>query len=109
MSQDPLHLVCIEPQFPGRLGAIADWLVRKRGYRCRFFCSGLEAREFWPESVGKGLEVIAYPVTAEGTVEWTRCLERGLGHALTYFTALEKHRPRPIDLVLGRSSGSTLR
>ena len=72
MNQDPLHLVCVEPQFPGRLGATADWLVRKRGYRCRFFCSGAEPREFWPESVGQGLDVFICPVAAENAVEWTR-------------------------------------
>jgi glycosyltransferase involved in cell wall biosynthesis len=105
MSQDPLHLVCIEPQFPGRLGAVADWLVRRRGYRCRFFCSGADGREFWPEAVGRGLDVVVCPVPAEGPVEWTRTLDRGLGHALGYFEALERHRPRPIDLVLGRSAG----
>ncbi len=105
MTQDPLHLVCIEPQFPGRLGATADWLVRKRGYRCRFFCSGTDGREFWPASVGQGLDVYISPGPAEGAVEWTRCLERGLGHAMTYYEALERHRPRPIDLVLGRSAG----
>jgi glycosyltransferase involved in cell wall biosynthesis len=105
MNQDPLHLVCVEPQFPGRLGAVADWLVRKRGYRCRFFCSGADAREFWPELVGQGFDVLVCPVPAEGAVAWIRCLERGLGHAMAYFEALEKHRPRPIDLVLGRSAG----
>jgi hypothetical protein len=26
MPQGPLQLVCIEPRFPGRLGAVADWL-----------------------------------------------------------------------------------
>jgi len=105
MNQDPLHLVCVEPQFPGRLGAVADWLVRKRGYRCRFICSGADPREFWPESVGQGLEVLVCPVAAQPAVEWTRCLERGLGHAMTYYEALAKQPARPIDLVLGRSAG----
>lgn len=105
MSQDPLHLICVEPHFPGRLGATADWLVRKRGYRCRFYCSAADPREFWPDAVGHGLDVLVCPVAAEGTVEWTRCLERGLGYAMTYFDAVEKQRPRPIDLFLGRSAG----
>ena len=30
MTQDPLHVLWIEPSFPGRLGAVADWLVRRR-------------------------------------------------------------------------------
>ena len=42
MPQDPLHLLCIEPRFPGRLGAVADWLVRRRGYRCQFYCHTAE-------------------------------------------------------------------
>jgi glycosyltransferase involved in cell wall biosynthesis len=105
MSQDPLHLLCIEPRFPGRLGAVADWLVRRRGYRVRFLCNSAEPREFWPESTGKGMDVIACPVSGEAAVEWVRYLERGLGHALAYSAWLENNRPRPIDLVLGRSSG----
>jgi glycosyltransferase involved in cell wall biosynthesis len=105
MLQPPLHLLCIEPRFPGRLGAVADWLVRRRGYRVRFVFSSAEPRDHWPESVGKGLDLMACPVSGEGAVEWVRYLERGLGHALAYFEGLEKHRLRPIDLVLGRSSG----
>jgi glycosyltransferase involved in cell wall biosynthesis len=106
MSQDPLHLLCIEPRFPGRLGAVADWLVRRRGYRVLFVCNSAEPREFWPESVGKGLDLLACPVSSgEGAVEWVRYLERGIAHTMAYFEGLEKRRPRPIDLVLGRSAG----
>jgi glycosyltransferase involved in cell wall biosynthesis len=110
MTQDPLHLLCIEPRFPGRLGGVADWLVRRRGYRCRFLCAEADAPEMWPESVGKGLEVVACPVASAGLVDWTRVLERGLAHARSYFQYLDRARPRPIDLVLGRSMclGSTL-
>lgn len=108
MPQSPLHLVCIEPSFPGRLGAVADWLVRKRGYHCRFYCTRTEPREFWPESTGKGLQVILYNlggVAREVSVAWTRALERGLCYAYGCWEMLEARRPRPIDLVLGRSAG----
>jgi glycosyltransferase involved in cell wall biosynthesis len=105
MSQDPLHLLCIEPRFPGRLGAVADWLVQRRGYRVRFVCNSAEPREHWPDSVGKGLDLIVCPVSGEMAVEWVRYLERGLAHAMAYFEGLEKTRPRPIDVVLGRSAG----
>jgi len=108
MSQDPLHLVCIEPSFPGRLGAVADWLVRKRGYHCRFCCTRTEPQEFWPESTGKGLEVILYNlggVAREPSAAWTRTLERGLCYAYGCWEMLEARRLRPIDLVLGRSAG----
>jgi hypothetical protein len=44
MAQDPLALLCIEPCFPGRLGAVADWLVRRRGYRCQFYCANAADR-----------------------------------------------------------------
>jgi glycosyltransferase involved in cell wall biosynthesis len=105
MTQDPLHLLCVEPRFPGRLGATADWLVRRRGYRCLFLCADADPRELWPESVGRGMDVVACPVAAEGVVGWTRVLERGLAHARAYFEYLDRQRPRPIDLVLGRSAG----
>lgn len=108
MSQDPLHLLCIEPSFPGRLGPLADWLVRKRGYRCWCFFHRAEPREFWPDTVGRGLELVRFNVggvAQEAAVAWTRCLERGLCYAYGCWEVLEARRPRPLDLVLGRSAG----
>jgi glycosyltransferase involved in cell wall biosynthesis len=108
MAQDPLHLLCVEPRFPGRLGAVADWLVRKRGYRCRFYCHAADPHEHWPEAAGKGLDVVLCNlggVAREAAVPWTRCLERGLCYAYACWEVLEARRPRPVDLVLGRSAG----
>src|SRR5690348_3909340 len=108
MAQDPLHLLCVEPRFPGRLGAIADWLVRRRGYRCRFLCSSASSRDAWPESVGKGLDVVLCPQSGEPAVDWTRYLERGINHAMGYFEALGNYPPLPsgarlpaFDVALG--------
>jgi glycosyltransferase involved in cell wall biosynthesis len=104
----PLNLLCIEPRFPGRLGAVADWLVRKRGYHCRFFCHAVETRSHWPPAAGRGLEVIAFNVggiARQAAVPWTRYLERGLCYAFGAFEVIDARRPRPIDLVLGRSAG----
>jgi glycosyltransferase involved in cell wall biosynthesis len=108
MAHDPLHLLCVEPRFPGRLGAIADWLVRRRGYRGWFFCHTADAQPHWPESVGKGLEVVQFQVggvAREAAVPWTRYLERGLCYAYACWEALEARRPRPVDVILGRSAG----
>ena len=84
MSQDPLHVVWVEPRFPGRLGAVADWLTRKRGYRSTFYCQTADPSEHWPSSVGKGIELRQYAVggaATERSVAWARSLERGLCHA----------------------------
>src|SRR5215467_6449806 len=62
MAQDPLHVLWVEPTFPGRLGAVADWLVRRRGYRAWFYCHNVDSRESWPPSVGQGLEVQVFGV-----------------------------------------------
>src|SRR6516165_9438931 len=62
MPEDPLHLVCIEPRFPGRLGWVADWLVRKRGCRCQFYCNSAEPAEAWPAAIGKGLDLVPFNV-----------------------------------------------
>jgi glycosyltransferase involved in cell wall biosynthesis len=108
MAQDPLHLLCIEPSFPGRLGTVADWLVRKRGYHCRFCCTRTESQDYWPQSTGNGLEVILYSlggVAREPSVTWNRTLERGLCYAYGCWEMLTARRLRPIDLVLGRSAG----
>jgi glycosyltransferase involved in cell wall biosynthesis len=108
MPQDPLHLLCVEPRFPGRLGGVADWLVRRRGYRCRFFCTAADSPEHWPEATGRGLDVIQYPVggaAAGPVVDWTRFLERGLAFAYGCWECLEARRPRPIELILGRTAG----
>jgi glycosyltransferase involved in cell wall biosynthesis len=108
MAQDPLNLLCIEPRFPGRLGATADWLVRQRGYHCWFFCASADAPEHWPASAGKGLEVVGYQTGGaanEPAVTWIRYLERGLCHAYVCWEKLQSRRPQPVDLVLGRSTG----
>jgi glycosyltransferase involved in cell wall biosynthesis len=113
MSEDPLALLCIEPNFPGRLGATADWLVRRRGYRCQFYCVTVEPPAFWPPSTGRGLEVVQFKVggvARESAVPWTRSLERSLCYSYGCFEVLDARRPRPVDLVLGRSAslGSTI-
>ena len=108
MAQDPLHVLWVEPHFPGRLGAVADWLVRRRGYRCWFYCHTAEAREHWPASVGQGLEVQVFGVggvAREQAVAWSRTLERSLCYSYGCWEVLEAHRPRPIDLIVGRSAG----
>jgi len=108
MPQDPLHLLCIEPRFPGRLGAVADWLVRRRGYRCEFYCNSADNQTNWPAAVGRGLDVVPFNVggvAREPAVPWTRGLERGLCYAYGCWEILDARRPRPVDLVLGRSAG----
>ncbi len=108
MAQDPLNLVCVEPYFPGRLGWIADWLVRRRGYRIHFFTHQADPAEFWPESVGKGLELIQFNVggvAREPSVSWLKSLERGLCYAYGAWEVYDSRRPRPIDAILGRSAG----
>jgi glycosyltransferase involved in cell wall biosynthesis len=108
MPQDPLNLLCVEPRFPGRLGGVADWLVRRRGYRCHFYCNSAAAKEFWPASVGRGMDVVAFNVggvAREPAVAWQRSLERSLCYSFGCWEVLESRRPRPIDLVLGRSDG----
>lgn len=108
MSQPPLNLLCIEPQFPGRLGAVADWLVRRRGYRCWFFFHQAGPPETWPGSVGRGLEAIGFDVggvAKEAMVSWMSGLERGYCYAYGAWEVIDARRPRPVDVVLGRSAG----
>jgi glycosyltransferase involved in cell wall biosynthesis len=108
MAQDPLHVLWVEPSFPGRLGAVADWLVRRRGYRSWFYCHTLEPRESWPASVGQGLDVQVFGVggvARESAVTWSRTMERSLCYAYGCWEVLEQKRPRPIDVVVGRSAG----
>ena len=108
MAQDPLHVLWIEPHFPGRLGAVADWLVRRRGYRCTFYCHRVEPRESWPASVGQGLDVQVFGVggvARDPAVTWSRTLERSLCYSYGCWEVLEKNRPRAIDLIVGRSIG----
>jgi glycosyltransferase involved in cell wall biosynthesis len=108
MAQDPLHVLWVEPSFPGRLGAAADWLVRRRGYRVWFYCHTVEGRETWPASVGQGLEVQVFGVggvARESAVTWSRAMERSLCYSYGCWEVLEQKRPRPIDVVVGRSAG----
>ena len=108
MAECPLHVVWVEPRFPGRLGVVADWLTSKRGYRSTFYCQRADPPEFWPNSVGHGLELRGYVVggaALETAVTWQRTLERGLCHAFAFYEALERDRIRPIDVIIGRSHG----
>lgn len=108
MAQTPLCLLCVEPYFPGRLGAVADWLVRRRGYRVHFYCHQADPPELWPETVGRGLELVTFNVggvAKEPSVPWTRGLERGLCYAYGAWEVFDVRRPRPIDVILGRSVG----
>ncbi|MGP0066762.1 MAG: glycosyltransferase [Isosphaeraceae bacterium] len=108
MAQDPLNVLWVEPSFPGRLGAAADWLVRCRGYRSTFYCHTLDPRESWPSSVGQGLDVQVFGVggvARESAVTWSRALERSLCYAYGCWEVLEQRRPRAIDVVVGRSAG----
>ncbi len=108
MPQDPLHILCVEPHFPGRLGGVADWLVRRRGYKCYFYCHQAGPKPFWPEATGRGMDVIAFNVGGagkEGTVTWQRTLERSLCYSFGAWEVINSRRPRPIDVVLGRSDG----
>jgi glycosyltransferase involved in cell wall biosynthesis len=108
MHQDPLHVLWVEPHFPGRLGAVADFLVRRRGYQCWFYCHTADPRENWPSSVGQGLEVQTFGVggvAREQAVAWPRTLERSLCYSYGCWEVLESRRPRPIDLIVGRSAG----
>lgn len=108
MAQDPLCLLCVEPYFPGRLGAVADWLVRRRGYRVHFFCHQPDPKELWPETVGRGLDLVSFNVggvAKEPSVHWSKGLERGLCYAYGAWEVYDVRRPRPIDVILGRSIG----
>ena len=101
-------MLWVEPSFPGRLGAVADWLVRRRGYRSTFYCHTLDSRESWPASVGQGLEVQVFGVggvARESAVTWSRALERSLCYAYGCWEVLEQRRPRSIDVIVGRSAG----
>jgi glycosyltransferase involved in cell wall biosynthesis len=87
---------------------VADWLVRRRGYRCHFYCNHAATKEFWPASAGKGMEVFAFNVggvAREPAVAWQRSIERSFCYSFGCWEVLESRRPRPIDVVLGRSDG----
>ena len=103
MAQDPLNVLWVEPSFPGRLGAVADWLVRRRGYRSSFYCHTLDSRASWPASAGQGLDVQVFGVggvARESAVTWSRALERSLCYAYGCWEVLEQRRPRSIDVIL---------
>jgi glycosyltransferase involved in cell wall biosynthesis len=110
MAQDPLHVLWIEPSFPGRLGTVADWLVQHRGYRSTFYCNSVEPQQggIRPASVGNGLTVQTFNVggvARDSAVTWSQAMERSLCYAYGCGEVLEQKRPLPIDLIVGRSAG----
>lgn len=108
MPEAPLHVLWVEPRFPGRLGAVADWFVRRRGYHCVFYCHTADPPEHWPASMARGLNVSVFNVggiAREPSAPWTRLLERGLCYSYGCWEVLEQNRPKPIDVIVGRSNG----
>ena len=74
----------------------------------RFTATRLIHALTWPASVGKGLDVQTFGVggvARDASVTWSRVLERSLCYAYGCWEVLEKRRPRPIDLIVGRSNG----
>ena len=58
--------------------------------------------------MGHGLDVQVFGVggvARESAVTWSRALERSLCYAYGCWEVLEQKRPRPIDLIVGRSTG----
>ena len=106
--QIPLTLLFIEPSFPGKLGLLADWLVRARGCRCWFAFHAAAPESEWPRSVGRGLELVPFNVggvAREQMASWTRHLERSLCYAYGAWEVVDARRIRPIDAVIARSAG----
>ena len=109
MAQDPLHVLWVEPHFPGRLGAVADWLVRRRGYRCSFYCHTARAARALagvgrPGAGGPGLR--RRRRRREPAVTWSRTLERSLCYSYGCWEVLEQNAApadRPDRRPLGRA------
>jgi glycosyltransferase involved in cell wall biosynthesis len=100
----PLHLLSIEPTYPGKLGPFVDWLARGRGWRVWHLSQRVEG--LVPILPNRG--IVPYQVggvAQEAAVPWTQNLERGLHHAFAIHETLLALKPRPIDLVLARSAG----
>jgi glycosyltransferase involved in cell wall biosynthesis len=108
MPGPPLNLLCVEPRFPGRLGQVAEWLARRRGYRVRFACHQLDSSDDRTSAHGPRIDVIPFDVggiAREPSVPWWRGFERGLCYAFGAWEVVDARRPRPIDAILGRSCG----
>ncbi len=104
----PLHVLFVEPRFPGKLGRLADWLVRKRGYSCRFAFHAAAPEAHWPASVGRGLELVPFNVggvAREQVAAWSRHLERSLCYAYGAWEVIDGRRIRPVDAIVARSGG----
>ncbi len=105
MPCPPLRILAVEPAFPGRLGALASALASRRG------CSVTHLhhrRESHAGAAEVGLTPVGFPVggiAREPAVPWTRQLERGFCYAYGAFETLRDQPIRPMDLILGHSSG----
>ena len=108
MAQDPLHVLWVEPTFPAGWGRWPTGWCGAGAIARRSTATRLEPRETWPASVGQGLDVQVFGVggiARESAVTWSRALERSLCYAYGCWEVLEQKRPRPIDLIVGRSTG----
>ena len=108
MAQDPLCLLCVEPYFPGRLGRGGRLAGPPTGLSRPFLLPSGRRPGALARVGGKGLELVTFNVggvAKEPAVHWSRGLERGLCYAYGAWEVYDARRPRPIDVILGRSAG----
>ncbi len=100
-----MHIVFVHQNFPAQFGHIADYLSRRKGFRCTFVTNKQQRN-------GGAIELIRYETKGSATQKnhyCSRTFENSTWHAHAVYEAL-KARPdvRP-DLVVGHSGfGSTL-
>ena len=78
-----------------------------RGYRSSFYCHTLDSRNLAGVGRARGLSQVfgVGGVARESAVTWSRCAGRSLCYAFGCWEVLEQTRPRPIDVIVGRSAG----
>jgi glycosyltransferase involved in cell wall biosynthesis len=100
-----MHVLFVHQNFPAQFGHVADYLIKKHGYRCTF------VSEKPPEKTGR-LERIQYQLKGGATKHshyCSRTFENAIWHTHAVHEALKARTDIKPDLIVGHSGfGSTL-
>jgi glycosyltransferase involved in cell wall biosynthesis len=94
-----MHVLFILQNFPAQFGHVADYLTRRKGFRCTFLSQN-------PPGVDGGIERIQYQLRGGATAQthfFSRTFENAIWHSHASYEAMEARPDVRPDLIVAHS------